>query len=146
MRDYEKILDDLYDKNDSNPEWKKKALVEALEKEEDYYIFEFTNIGGLIMPIPLELTYEDGTKELIRIPVEIWRKNPHRTRWLKRSKIKISQAVIDPFWEIGDTQIENNYYPSRLIPSRLKPKASRSNPKNLMNDLIRRNKKLISHQ
>ena len=42
MRDYEEILDDLYDKNDSDPEWKKKALVEALAKEEDYYIFEFT--------------------------------------------------------------------------------------------------------
>ena len=145
MRDYEKILDDLYDKNDSDPEWKKKALVEALEKEEDYYIFEFTNKGGLIMPIPLELTYEDGTKELIRIPVEVWRKNPNRTRWLKRSKIKITQAVIDPYWEIGDTQIENNYYPTRLIPARLKPRASRSNPKNLMQDLLNRNKKITSH-
>ena len=64
MRDYEEILDDLYDKNDSDPEWKKKALVEALAKEEDYYIFEFANKGGLIMPIPLELTYENGEKEL----------------------------------------------------------------------------------
>ena len=96
MRDYEEILDDLYDKNDSDPEWKKKALVELLAKEEDYYIFEFTNKGGLIMPIPLELTYEDGEKELIRIPVEIWRKIPNRTRWLKRSKLKITQAVMDP--------------------------------------------------
>jgi hypothetical protein len=73
MQDYEDILDDLYDKNDSDPEWKKKALVEALAKEDDYYIFEFSNQGGLIMPIPLELTYEDGTKELIRIPSGIWR-------------------------------------------------------------------------
>jgi hypothetical protein len=145
MRDYEEILDDLYDKNDSDPEWKKKALVEALEKEEDYYIFEFINKGGLIMPIPLELTYENGDKELIRIPVEIWRKNPNRTRWLKRSKVKITQAVIDPYWEIGDTEIENNYYPTRLIPARLKPRASRSNPKNLMQDLLNRNKKITSH-
>jgi hypothetical protein len=145
MRDYEEILDDLYDKNDSDPEWKKKALVEALAKEEDYYIFEFTNKGGLIMPIPLELTYENGMRELIRIPVEIWRKNPNRTRWLKRSKLKIIQAVIDPYWEIGDTEIENNYYPTRLIPARLKPRASRSNPKNLMQDLLNRNKKITSH-
>ncbi len=145
MRDYKEILDDLYDKNDSDPEWKKKALVEALEKEEDYYIFEFSNEGGLIMPIPLEITYEDGNKELIRIPVEIWRKNPHKTKWLKRSKIKITQAIIDPFWEIGDTEIENNYYPTRLIPARLKPRASRSNPKNLMQDLLKRNQSLSSH-
>ena len=145
MRDSKEILEDLYDKNDSDPEWKKKALVEAIEKDEGYYIFEFSNKGGLIMPIPLEITYEDGTKELIRIPVEIWRKNSKRTKWLKRSKLKITQAVIDPYWEIGDTQIENNYYPTRLIPARLKPRASRSNPKNLMQDLLKRNQVLSSH-
>ena len=145
MRDSKEILDDLYDKNDSDPEWKKKALVEAIEKDEDYYIFEFSNKGGLVMPIPLEITYEDGTKELIRIPVEVWRKNSNKTKWLKRSKLKITQAVIDPYWEIGDTQIENNYYPTRLIPARLKPRASRSNPKNLMQDLLKRNQVISSH-
>ena len=145
MVDSKEILEDLYDKNDSDPEWKKKALVEAIEKDEGYYIFEFSNKGGLVMPIPLEITYEDGTKELIRIPVEIWRKNSKKTKWLKRSKLKITQAVIDPYWEIGDTQIENNYYPTRLIPARLKPRASRSNPKNLMQDLLKRNQVLSSH-
>ena len=146
MRDSKEVLDDLYDKNDSDPEWKKKALVDAIEKDEGYYIFEFSNKGGLVMPIPLEITYEDGTKELIRIPVEIWRKNSKKTKWLKRSKLKITQAVIDPYWEIGDTQIENNYYPTRLIPARLKPRASRSNPKNLMQDLLKRNQVISSHQ
>ena len=145
MGDSKEILEDLYDKNDSDPEWKKKALVEAIEKDEGYYIFEFSNKGGLVMPIPLEITYADGTKELIRIPVEIWRKNSKKTKWLKRSKLKITQAVIDPYWEIGDTQIENNYYPTRLIPARLKPRASRSNPKNLMQDLLKRNQVLSSH-
>lgn len=145
MKDSQEILDDLYDKNNSDPEWKKKALVEAIEKDEGYYIFEFSNEGGLIMPIPLELTYEDGTKELIRIPVEVWRKNPHRTKWLKRSKLRITQAIIDPYWEIGDTEIENNYYPTRFVPSRLKPRASRSNPKNLMQDLLKRNQVISSH-
>ncbi|MDB9826496.1 M1 family metallopeptidase [Gammaproteobacteria bacterium] len=145
MGDSKEILEDLYDKNDSDPEWKKKALVEAIEKDEGYYIFEFSNKGGLIMPIPLEITYEDGTKELIRIPVEVWRKNSKKTKWLKRSKLKITQAIIDPYWEIGDTEIENNYYPTRLIPTRLKPRASRSNPKNLMQDLLNRNKIISSH-
>ena len=145
MRDSKEVLDDLYDKNDSDPEWKKKALVEAIEKDEGYYIFEFSNKGGLVMPIPLEITYEDGAKELIRIPVEVWRKNSKKTKWLKRSKLKITQAVIDPYWEIGDTQIENNYYPTRLIPARLKPRASRSNPKNLMQDLLKRNQVISSH-
>ena len=145
IKDSQEILDDLYDKNNSDPEWKKKALVEALEKDEGYYIFEFFNKGGLVMPIPLELTYEDGTKELIRIPVEVWRKNSHQAKWLKRSKLKITQAIIDPYWEIGDVDIENNYYPTRLIPARLKPRASRSNPKNLMLDLLKRNQVITAH-
>ena len=145
MGDSKEILEDLYDKNNSDPEWKKKALVESIEKDEGYYIFEFSNKGGLVMPIPLEITYEDGTKELVRIPVEGWRKNSKKTKWLKRSKLKITQAVIDPYWEIGDTQIENNYYPTRLIPARLKPRASRSNPKNLMQDLLKRNQEISSH-
>ena len=145
MRDYKEVLDDLYDKNDSDPEWKKKALVDAIAKEENYYIFEFSNKGGLVMPIPLEIEYEDGSKEVIRIPVEIWRQNSNKTRWLKRSKLKITQVLVDPYWEIGDTEIENNYYPTRLIPARLKPSASRSNPKNLMQDLLKRNKRIVSH-
>ena len=97
------------------------------------------------MPIPLELTYEDGTKELIRIPAEVWRKNAYRVKWLKRSKLKITQAIVDPYWETGDVDIENNYYPSRLIPARLKPNASKSNPKNLMLDLLKRNQTMASH-
>ena len=33
MGDYEDILDDLYDRNNSDPEWMKKALTEAIAKE-----------------------------------------------------------------------------------------------------------------
>ena len=83
MVDSQEILDDLYDKNNSDPEWKKKALVEAIEKDEGYYIFEFSNEGGLIMPIPLEVTYEDGTKELIRIPVESLEKKLQKNQVVK---------------------------------------------------------------
>lgn len=74
MGDYDDILDDLYDKNNSDPEWKKKALESAIEKDELYYILDFKNIGGLVMPIPLQIDYEDGTSEVIKIPAEIWRK------------------------------------------------------------------------
>jgi len=145
MGDYDDILDDLYDKNNSDPEWKKKALEIAIEKDELYYILDFKNIGGLVMPIPLQIDYEDGTSEVIKIPAEIWRKNPKEAKWLKRSKIKITSIVVDPFWEIADTDIENNYYPQRMIPARLRPNASNSNPKNLMKDLMERNKEINSH-
>ena len=145
MKDYEEILDDLYDRNNSDPEWKKKALVNAVSKDEFYYILKFKNVGGLVMPIPLQINYENGTNEIIKIPAEIWRKNPNEARWLKRSKIKIQSVIADPFWEIADVDIENNYYPQRMVPARLRPNASNSNPKNLMKDLMERNKEINSH-
>ena len=49
-----------------------KAL---LNSNKNYYELQFSNIGGLVMPIILEFTYADGTSEVIRIPAEIWRRN-----------------------------------------------------------------------
>ena len=64
----------------------------------------------------------------------------------KRTSKEVSSILVDPYWETGDVEIENNYYPSRLVPSRLKPITYRSNPKNLMRDLLERNKKISNHQ
>ena len=55
--------------------WERKTLDRALEEDKNYYVMEFSNLGGLVMPILLELTYEDGTKEERYIPAEIWRRN-----------------------------------------------------------------------
>ena len=48
---------------------------EILDGNYNYYQIDFKNIGGLVMPIILEFTFEDGTKEVQRIPAEIWRRN-----------------------------------------------------------------------
>ncbi len=39
------------------------------------YQVKFKNIGGLVMPLVIEWTYKDGSKEIDRIPAEIWRLN-----------------------------------------------------------------------
>ncbi|MFN8290310.1 MAG: M1 family metallopeptidase [Chitinophagaceae bacterium] len=38
------------------------------------YEVSFSNKGGLVMPIIIEWTYKDGTKEVERIPAQVWRK------------------------------------------------------------------------
>ena len=44
---------------------------------ENKHVYEiaFSNKGGLVMPIIVEFTYTDGSKEVDRIPAQIWRKN-----------------------------------------------------------------------
>ncbi|MEL7121956.1 MAG: M1 family metallopeptidase, partial [Bacteroidota bacterium] len=81
-------LQDFYVKNrtwegpDSVQMFERELFANKMTKKEKkayadmhYYELQFSNKGGLVMPIILEWTYEDGTKEIERIPVEIWRKN-----------------------------------------------------------------------
>ena len=82
-------------------------------------MLEFANRGGLVMPIILGITYADNTTENLNIPAEIWRRSSEMVRKLIVSDKEISSIVVDPRWETADVDIENNFYPRRLIPSRV---------------------------
>ncbi|MDQ9090189.1 M1 family metallopeptidase [Pseudoalteromonas haloplanktis] len=101
--------------------WERKVLDRALEEDKNYYVLEFSNLGGLVMPILLELTYEDGTKEEQYIPAEIWRRNhKHVQKLIITDKNKpVVSVSVDPRWETADVDVENNNYPRRIIPSRI---------------------------
>ena len=51
-----------------------KAIMQKLE-DKNIYEVTLSNKGGLVMPVIIEWTYKDGTKEIERIPAEIWRVN-----------------------------------------------------------------------
>ena len=100
-------------------EWEREALERAVEEDQNYYVLEFTNHGGLVMPILLELTFDDGATERLDIPAEIWRRNVNTVKKLIVTDRELTQVVIDPNWETADTDVENNHYPRRIIPSRI---------------------------
>ena len=56
-------------------DWERVALQRAVEEDSHYYVLEFSNLGGLVMPILLELKFADGSSERYDIPAEIWRRN-----------------------------------------------------------------------
>ncbi len=113
--------------------WEVAALDRAIEEDKEYYVLEFSNIGGLVMPIILDVTLSTGTTERMYIPAEIWRRNPHTVRKLLifDRGVEITQVVVDPNWETADADIENNYYPRRLIPSRVEAFKAPPDPTNL---------------
>ena len=71
------------------------------------------------MPVILEMEYADGSKEEVRLPAEIWRRNARQVKKLMVSEKELLSIVIDPMQETADADIENNYYPRRIIPSRI---------------------------
>ncbi len=101
--------------------WERRTLERAVAEDKNYYVLEFANKGGLVMPILLRLNYEDGTSEDMMIPAEIWRKNHKQVHKLivtdKNKPLK--EVVVDPGWETADVDVSNNYYPRRIIESRL---------------------------
>lgn len=100
-------------------DWERTALDRAIAEDQNYYVLEFSNLGGLVMPIILGISFEDGSSEEMRLPAEIWRRNPKVVRKLIVTEKSIKEIVLDPHWETADVDIENNYYPRRLIPSRV---------------------------
>jgi hypothetical protein len=91
---------------------------ELLAKGGYYYQMKFTNQGGLPMPIILQFTYADGTKEKHFIPAEIWRYDSEQVSKVFYTTKKIKEVILDPESETADIDINDNYWPERMIPSK----------------------------
>lgn len=76
-----------------------------------YYELYFSNKGGLPTPVVLEWTFEDGTKEEERIPVEIWRKNERKFNQVFVKEKKVKSVKLDPWRETADVDETNNTRP-----------------------------------
>ncbi|WP_152441930.1 M1 family metallopeptidase [Pseudoalteromonas sp. THAF3] len=101
--------------------WERRTLDRAVAEDNNYYVMQFSNVGGLVMPILLELSYTDGTTEQRYIPAEIWRRNAKQVEKLivtDKGK-EIASIAVDPGWETADVDVSNNYYPRRIMESRI---------------------------
>ncbi|PHR60287.1 MAG: aminopeptidase [Robiginitomaculum sp.] len=105
---------------------------EVLKSDENYYFFEFSNLGGLVMPIILEVEYKNGRKEEFRLPAEIWRANPKKVTKMIVTDREIVSATVDPRWETADVDVHNNTFPRQITPTRLEAFRGKKPPRNRM--------------
>ena len=129
--------------------------IEGLDEEErelllsnrNYYELQFSNHGGLVMPIILEFEYISGEKEEIRIPAEIWKKNSDKISKVFILDKELSSVTLDPFLETADVNRNNNYWPPRIEPTRFQLyKQSTITNENLMQRKNRANLKTIDNE
>ena len=71
----------------------------------------FKNEGGLVMPIIIEFTFTDGTKETQKIPAEIWRYNEQEVTKTFMFDKEVANIVVDPQRQTADVNTNNNVYP-----------------------------------
>lgn len=92
---------------------------EARDSTDNFYYLTFSNHGGLVMPIIVEITFVGGQKEMLRMPAEIWRRNPNTVTKLFVTPKEILSVELDPRWETADTDLSDNAFPRRIQPKRL---------------------------
>ena len=89
-----------------------------LDAGHHFYGLTFENQGGLIMPLVLRFTLEDGQEEVVRIPAEVWLKNEDEfTKWFNFTQ-PVVQITLDPFLELADTDRSDNYWPALQEPNK----------------------------
>lgn len=90
-----------------------------LKSGHNFYEITFENIGGLVMPLIVEFEYIDGTKDIRRIPAEIWKMDPHlQVTKVFVTKKEVKQITLDPYLETADTDENNNYFPAKQVLNR----------------------------
>lgn len=84
------------------------------EKQSKYhYEITYNKPGGLVMPIIVEFTYKDGTKERKIYPAQIWRLNDSEVTKVFVADKEIESIMIDPDLETADVDTSNNSFPSQ---------------------------------
>ena len=95
-----------------------KGKLDLLNAGYFFYELTFENIGGLVMPLIIEISYTDNTSEVVRIPAEIWRSKENVVTKVLVLNKEVASFQLDPFLETADTDLQNNMWPKRVLPSR----------------------------
>lgn len=94
-----------------------KAVISKMENK-NFYEITLSNKGGLIMPVIIEWTFKDGSKEIERLPAEIWRLNESKVTKVFAKDKEVVNVLIDPLKETADITIEDNVFPRAAAPNK----------------------------
>ncbi|MDY0931033.1 M1 family metallopeptidase [Chryseobacterium sp. CFBP8996] len=123
--DKDKDLQDFYyrydrgqEKVDTNKAYTLKTEGNiALDKKEqeklkniNAYQIDFANKGGLVMPVILEFTFEDGSKLRDKSSAQIWRHNEKKISKTFYFDKKLRSIQLDPMRETADIDTSNNFW------------------------------------
>ena len=79
-----------------------------------FYNVTFEKPGGLVMPIIVEYTYDDGTTKTEKYPAQIWRLNDNEVSKGMASDKEIVSIKVDPNLETADVDTSNNSWPKEV--------------------------------
>ena len=126
LKDFYNSFDDLQVSEEDKKNFEKLlSELSAHEREllavkSHFYILDLKNIGGLVMPVILKLTHDDGTSVELRLPAELWVRDSAAVTKLVISDKPIVSVELDPHLETADGDRSNNYFPPQIQKSRFR--------------------------
>ena len=118
------------EQQDKLEDWEKALLLSG----KHLYLVDFSNVGGLVTPLVLEIQLASGKKYIERIPAEVWRYSPKKITKLIVTDEPMVGLTQDPFWETADINVDNNAWPRKVNPSRLELFKTNRSGTDLMKD------------
>ena len=90
-----------------------KEQIDQIDIPKYFYEVVFDKPGGLVMPIIIDIKYEDGETVRKKYPAQVWRKSDNEVRKILTSNKKITEIVLDPDNETADIDERNNSWPKK---------------------------------
>ena len=121
---YKPELNKPFEIKDSKPlaEYIEKTFTKEeqakLKSPKYFYQVTFDKPGGLVMPIIVEMTFEDGTTENHHFPAQIWRMNDKEAIRTFATQKAVTKIVVDPKQETADIDVSNNTWPKEQLKSK----------------------------
>jgi hypothetical protein len=93
------------------------SLTGDTSRGKTYYRITAENKGGLVMPLQLDITFDDGSTQKVRLDADVWRRNELKFIYGFFTDKTVVRVVADPDERFADVNRDNNVWTAAPAPS-----------------------------
>jgi hypothetical protein len=93
------------------------SLIGTTDRGRNYARVTIENKGGLVLPLQMEVTFDDGTTEKVKLPADVWRRNELKYQYGFFTNKSVTKVVVDPDEVFADVDRSNNTWPMGAAPT-----------------------------
>ena len=93
------------------------SLIGITSRGKNYYRIAVENKGGLLMPVQLEVSFDDGSTQRVNLGADVWRRNELQYNYGLFTDKTITKVVVDPDDVFADVNRDNNTWTKAPAPT-----------------------------
>jgi hypothetical protein len=93
------------------------SLIGRADRGRNYWRITVENKGGLLMPVQMDITFDDGSTQRVKLGADVWRRNELQYIYGIFSDKTIVRVVLDPDEVFADVNRDNNVWTKAPAPA-----------------------------